>query len=218
MATVSLTVSLPSSIALSQTVPMGGGIADSIGGFFGGGRATKAEQLAQIALQKKELASALQMLEALGIGEELIRIFEQSLGIQDVVEEVMHYEVPSHLNQRYEIINPLEHKRLTEERQAYIDDLNAEIAGLEAALVLDENQFETLAVGIETIQAPRSDIQATQAQFIADQARLEHDRRKAAIEILRNKRDDLKRQIEEAHNNSQAAALRCIDSPIDVEC
>jgi hypothetical protein len=223
LAAASFTVLLPSSVAFSQTMPVGGGIgglADSIGGAlgFGGGRSTKAEQLAQIALQKQELSAALQMLEHFEIGNELMGIFQQSLGIQNVVEEVIHYEVPGELTQRYEIISPVEHERLTRERQAYMNDLDAEIADLEAALVLDENQFESLAVGIERIQEPRSDKQAIQAQFVADQARLEHDRRKAAIEILRNKRDDMRRQIEEAHNNSQAAALKCIDSPIDVKC
>ena len=131
-------------------------------------------------------------------------------GIQGIVEDVMTYEVPQELVQQYDIIRPSEHARLTEERNKYLEEIDAEISELENELALDPSQLDTLNMAMGEIKQPRSGIVATQAQFLADQAALEQDRRKMALDLLKAKRREIKEQILIAHNSSFDAARKCI--------
>lgn len=194
--------------------------ADAIGNMIGGAleKSTRVEQFAQIALAKEQLDHLFQAIEALKLGAELMAIFEQMFRIQGIVEDVMNYEVPEDLVQEYEIINPLEHKRLTQERNLYMKEIDAEIAMLEKDIALDQNQFATLTMAMAAIEEPRSDIIATQAQFVADQSSQELRRRDVALSLLKAKRKEIAEQLLMAHRNSQAAALECIRAPVDVKC
>ena len=190
-----------------------------VGAMFGGGdRATKTEQLAQIALAATQLENLAQAVESLQLNADLMKIFEQMLGIQTIVEDVLNHEIPNELLEEYEIVSPFKHRELTEQRREYLADIDAEIDALEKEIALNADQFSTLTTAMEAINESRSDIVATQAQFVADQAALEQERRRMALDILKARREEIRNRILIAHRNSQAAALRCIDSPSDVKC
>lgn len=203
-------VLLPSNAFSQMSMISSGGIGEAVSGFFGGDKATRVEQFAQIAIAKEQLESLFQAVEALKLGNELMMIFEQMFRIQAIVENVMNYEVPEDLVQEYDLIGPREHANLVDARNQYVREIDAEIAMLEKEIALDENQFATLTMATGLIAEPRSGIIAEQARFVSEQSAAEFDRRKAAIEILKAKREEIKEQISAANRISQKAARKCI--------
>lgn len=197
---------------MAQTIPLGGGLGGGgLGGLLGSaGRATRIEQFAQIALAEEQLSNLLQAVEALQLGDELSVIFEQMFGIQSTVEAVITHEPPQELIAKPTLISPAEHKRLTMEREKYLAEIDVEFAAIKGDLVLDPNQMETLTMASERIANPRSDIVATQAQFLSDQAALEQDRRKLAIDLIDSRHTEIRNQVMSAHVASRDAALKCI--------
>lgn len=177
---------------------------------FSVNEATIDQQFVQIALAEEDLRYMMQMLETLEMGSALSTIFQQMFGIQSTIEDVMVYEPPQDLVTRHEIMNPMDHKRLTEERNQYLTEIDAEFASIKSDIVLNPDQLATLTMAAEGISSPQSDIQATQAQFIADQASLEQARRDMAYKIVDSKHEDIKNQIIAAQISSREAALKCI--------
>lgn len=202
---------LPSSV-VGQTIPVmpGGGLGGALGGMFGGKDATRAEQLAQIVIAKEQLSHLFQAIESLQMGNELKVIFEQMYGIQSTVEDVLVHEPPQRLVARHDLINPSEHKRLTEERNTYLNEIDTEFAAIKSDIALDPNQMTTLTMAAQRIEEPRSDIVATQAQFLADQTALEQDRRKIAVELIDSRHAEIRNQVVAAQVASRDAALKCI--------
>ena len=189
------------SVTFAQTIPVvpggsgSGGIGGAVSSILGGDRATRTQQFAQIALATQQLNSLLQAVESLQLGAELIKIFEQMFQIQGVVEDVMNYEVPEEHLREYDIIDPIKGAAIARERKQYLKEIDAEIAGMEREMALNPDQFATLTSAAAIINEPRSGSAAIQAQFVADQSALEHQRRAAAIELLKAKRADIKEQI-----------------------
>lgn len=177
---------------------------------FGLDEATRYEQLVQIGIAEKQLEHLFQMLSALPIGQELMQVFRQMENISIVVEEAVSYEPPVELIERHETLSPFDHARLVEERERFLEEADYELRMVEADLMLDDTQMETLMLASKMAAEPPSDIVATQAQFLGDASRLEQQRRAIAVEAIRQKRTDLRRQMEEATHNSRLAAAKCV--------
>lgn len=187
---------------------------DNANALFGIDEATRYEQIVQIGIAEKQLEHLLKMVEFLPIGRELMQVFRQMDNISVVIEEAIAYEVPPELVERHQAMSPFEHERLVEERIAWLEEADAELAGIEADLMLDESQMDTLLTAAAIAAEPPSDLVATQAQFLGDASRLEQQRRKIAVEAVRSKRAEIRRQMEEATYNSREAAALCVQTEV----
>lgn len=172
--------------------------------------ATKGEQLAQIAQAETMIQQGIQMLEHVFIGQQLATVFNQMGSISIVVEEVSAIEVPERFVSSPDIMTDQEYADLRDDREAYYRDIDAQIRELEKEIALDENQLDTLMMASEIAAEPPSDITATQAQFLGDASRLEQQRRQAALEILRQKRADIKEQLTTGDQVAFDAVLECL--------
>lgn len=173
-------------------------------------KATKIEQLTQIKQANQQLKYMLQMLQHVKIGDQIKTIFNQMTDMNIIVEEVMSYEVPTKFTQDYDILTDKEYATLRDEREAYYEDIISQISDLESEIALNDNQLDTLSMASSIALAPPSDITAQQATFVGDAARLEQQRRQAALEILRNKKEDIKEQLTIGDKKALEAALKCI--------
>lgn len=210
VAALFVSTSLQSSQVLAQALPGAGGIGKAIGGILGGDRATKTEQLAQIAQSQTQLEYLFQMLEFSPIVDQMTAVFDQLGDLLGVAETVYEYDVPEKFTQDYELLTDEEYAALTKEREEYFAEIDAEIAALEADVALDENQTETLMMAAMLAEEPPSDITIGQAQFIGDAARLEQQRREATLKLLRDKRADIKEQLTIGDEKAFQAVLKCI--------
>lgn len=213
VAALMASVSLPN-YAVSQTIPVGmGGIGGGIGGMFGGKDATRAEQLAQIVIAKEQMEYLFQAVESLKLDAELMKVFQQMVGIQTTVEDVLAHEPPAeltHIVPNGDTMNPLEHQRLVKERNAYLAEIDAEFAAIKKDVALNPNQFEALKSASAIVNEPRSGTVATQAQFVADQAAEEQRRREMAIALIDERHEEIKQQLLMADKSSRDAVRKCI--------
>jgi hypothetical protein len=172
--------------------------------------ATRYEQLVQIVRAETQIEQMWQMLQAVALGKELIKIFEQMTGISGVVEAVMEYQVPAQFTDIPERMTPERYAALRDEAEEYKEDIDLQIAELEADISLDDEQMQTLAMAASLIQEPESNIEATQAQFLGDASRLEQQRRQVALDVLRMKRREIDQALSVGMRRAQYAAARCI--------
>lgn len=172
-------------------------------------KSTRLEQLTQIEKADEQIRQLAQMLESSDITDAFLQILNDGQDVSSVVEVALNYEVPDRFTQDYGTMSTEEYAALSKDRVEYLEQLDRDIEDLSADVAIDEDE-ESVMVEIASLSfAPPSDISATQAQILQDAAKIEEDKRKKALEILRNRRDDIREQVVAGDQKANSAAMKC---------
>lgn len=175
-------------------------------------KATKFEQLTQIAIAEEQQRALFQMLETAEIAAALWEVFSDLDNLSNIMEAILKFEVPERFTQDYETLSLPEYNALTKERMAFLEQAYRDIDELSADIALDTDQIAILTQAGRIASDPTSDITATQAQILQDIVAQEQRKRADALQILREKRNDIEKQMELGHSKAFNSALDCFNN------